>query len=88
MEPISNERLEWLRQRIFLLGRMIQEFTLRQARYQSRPQFAANHPQVMQAMIAEQLQLNIEMNCIEEYLREQYEADAHRQQIQDAFDGS
>lgn len=71
MYPISNERVSWLEARIFLLGRMIQELTLRQSRYQVRPQYAAQHGNVMAAMIAEQLQLNIEKNCIEEYLESQ-----------------
>jgi len=70
MLPISNERLQWLEERRFLLGRMIQELTLRQSRYQTRPQWAALHGQVMQKMVVEQLQLNIEMNALAEYLAE------------------
>jgi hypothetical protein len=90
MYPISNERVQWLEARIFLLGRMIQELTLRQARYQTRPQYAQQHHVVMSTMIAEQLQLNIEKNCIEQYLEDQAqasEADMRRQAIQDASDG-
>jgi hypothetical protein len=90
MYPISNERLLWLEARIFLLGRMINELTLRQARYQTRPQYAQQHHNVMSAMIAEQLQLNIEKNCIEAYNEEQAqaaEADMRRQEIQDRADG-
>jgi hypothetical protein len=71
MMPFSSERVRWIEARIFLLGRMIQELTLRQARYQTRPQYAQQHHRVMEAMIAEQLQLNIERNCIEEYFEEQ-----------------
>ena len=74
MLPISNERLQWLEERRFLLGRMIQELTLRQSRYQTRPQHAAMHGQVMQSMLAEQLQLSIEMNALEEFLAEQVAA--------------
>lgn len=90
MYPISNERLSWLEGRIFLLGRMINELTARQARYQTRPQYAQQHPTVMNAMIAEQLQLNIEKNCIEQYFEDQAqasEADMRRQEIQDHSDG-
>jgi hypothetical protein len=90
MYPISNERLLWLEARIFLLGRMINELTLRQARYQTRPQYAQQHHAVLNAMIAEQLQLNIEKNCIEQYFEDQAqaaEADMRRQEIQDRADG-
>lgn len=71
MYPISNERLSWLEARIFLLGRMIQELTLRQARYQTNQRYGRLHPHVMDTMLAEQLQLNIEKNAIEEYLESQ-----------------
>lgn len=71
MLPISNERLQWIEERRFLLGRMIQELTLRQSRYQQRPQHAGMHGQVMQSMIAEQLQLSIEANALEEFLADQ-----------------
>lgn len=84
MHPISNERVNWLDARIFLLGRMINELTLRQSRYQTRPQHAQQHSAVMTAMIAEQLQLNIEKNCIEEYLEGEALANERRQQIADA----
>lgn len=90
MYPFSKERQLWLEARIFLLGRMINELTARQSRYQTRPQYAAQHPTVMNAMIAEQLQLNIEKNCIEQYFEDQAqaaEADMRRQAIQDASDG-
>lgn len=50
---------------------MIQELTLRQSRYQSRPQYAQQHHNVMNTMVAEQLQLNIEKNCIEQYLEDE-----------------
>jgi len=80
MYPISNERLSWLEARIFLLGRMINELTLRQSRYQVRPQYAAQHGNVMTAMIAEQLQLNIEKNSIEEYLEGERELKIARDQ--------
>ena len=78
MYPISKERVEWLEARIFVLGRMINELTARQARYQTRPQYAQQHPVVMNAMIAEQLQLNIEKNAIEEYLELEARADEAR----------
>ena len=90
MYPISNERVQWLEARIFLLGRMIQEFNLRQTRYQQNASRVQVHPQVMQAMVAEQLQLNIEKNCIEAYLEEQAqaaEADSRRQAIEDVNSG-
>lgn len=80
MYPISNERVNWLEARIFLLGRMINELTARQSRYQVRPQYAAQHSNVMTAMIAEQLQLNIEKNCIEEYLDDQRAAEVAKAQ--------
>lgn len=76
MLPISKERLQWLEERRFLLGRMIQELTLRQSRYQTRPQHAALHGHVMQSMLAEQLQLSIETNALEEFLAEQEAAKA------------
>jgi hypothetical protein len=69
MYPISNERVSWLEARIFLLGRMIQELTLRQTRYQSNPRYGILHPDVMRNMLTEQLQLNIEKNALEEYLQ-------------------
>ncbi len=78
MYPISKERVEFLEARIFLLGRMINELRGRQSRYQTRPEFAQQHPVVMHAMIAEQLQLNIERNCIEEYLEAEARADEAR----------
>jgi hypothetical protein len=81
MYPISNERVQWLEARIFLLGRMIQELTLRQARYQTRPQYAQQHHTVLNAMIAEQLQLNIEKNCIEQYLEDERAAKVSRDQL-------
>ena len=90
MYPFSKERLLWVEARIFLLGRMISELTLRQSRYQSRPQYAQQHHTVMNAMVAEQLQLNIEKNCIEQYFEDQAqasEADMRRQAIQDIADG-
>ena len=71
MYPISSERLSWVEARIFLLGRMIQELTLRQSRYQSNPRYGRLHPHVMDTMLAEQLQLNIERNAIEEYMESQ-----------------
>ena len=82
MHPISNERVEWLEARIFLLGRMINELTHRQSRYQQNAHRVAVHPQVLQSMVAEQLQLNIEKNCIDEYLEAEAKAtiaiaDAH-----------
>ena len=82
MYPISNERISWLEARIFILGRMINELTRSQARYQTRPTYAAQHSHVMSAMIAEQLQLNIEKNCIEEYLKGEAEANEQRQALQ------
>lgn len=78
MYPISNERTSFLEARIFLLGRMINELTRHQSRYQTRPQYAAQHGNVMTAMIAEQLQLNIEKNCIEEYLESEAAAKEQR----------
>ncbi len=84
MYPISNERVSWLEARIFILGRMINELTRSQSRYQTRPTYAAQHSNVMSAMIAEQLQLNIEKNCIEEYL--EGEAAAKQQRVQEAID--
>lgn len=78
MYPISNERLQWVEARIFLLGRMIQELTIRQTRYQQNPSRAQVQPQVMNAMVAEQLQLSIERNCIEEYLEAEAKADQAR----------
>ncbi len=84
MYPISNERVSWLEARIFILGRMINELTRSQSRYQTRPTYAAQHGNVMMAMIAEQLQLNIEKNCIEEYLEGEREAKALR--VQEAID--
>ena len=82
MYPFSNERLLWIEARIFLLGRMIAELTLRQSRYQSRPQYAQQHHAVMSAMVAEQLQLNVEKNCIEQYFEEQAQA-GQRQAVED-----
>lgn len=76
MYPISKERISWLEARIFILGRMINELTRSQSRYQTRPTYAAQHSNVMTSMIAEQLQLNIEKNCIEEYLASEAEASA------------
>lgn len=84
MYPISNERVQWLDARIFLLGRMINELTRSQSRYQTRPTYAAQHSNVMSAMIAEQLQLNIEKNCIEDYLEGEAIANERRQAIEDA----
>lgn len=84
MYPISNERISWLEARIFLLGRMINELTRSQSRYQTRPTYAAQHSNVMSAMIAEQLQLNIEKNCIEDYLEGEAIANERRQAIEDA----
>ena len=84
MYPISNERISWLEARIFILGRMINELTRSQSRYQTRPTYAAQHSHVMSTMIAEQLQLNIEKNCIEEYLQGEAEANSRRQAIEDS----
>lgn len=81
MYPISNERAHWVEARIFILGRMINELTARQSRYQTRPQFAAQHSVVMSAMVAEQLQLNIEKNCIDEYLEAERAAQVARAQV-------
>lgn len=81
MYPISNERISWLEARIFLLGRMIRELTSRQARYQMNQRYSSLHPQVMEAMYAEQLQLNIEKNCIEEYLEGEAAANEQRAQL-------
>jgi hypothetical protein len=83
MYPISQERVQWLEGRIFILGRMINELRLRQARYQTRPEYAAQHPIVMQELVAEQMKLNIEKNCIEEYLAAESEANARRQAIEE-----
>jgi len=80
MYPISNERVNWIDARIFLLGRMINELTRSQSRYQTRPTYAAQHSNVMSAMIAEQLQLNIEKNCIEEYLADERAAQVAKEQ--------
>lgn len=83
MYPFSKERLSWLEARIFLLGRMIQELTVRGTRYQRNSNHAQYHPTVMQNILTEQLQLNIEKNCIEEYLageqaaKEAREAEKH-----------
>ena len=82
MYPISNERISWLEARIFILSRMINELTRNQSRYQTRPTYAAQHSHVMTSMIAEQLQLNIEKNCIEEYLKGEAEANEQRQALQ------
>ena len=71
MMPISRERVQWLDHRIFLLGRMIQELTLRQSRYLSNPRFASYHTRVMDNLLSEQLQLNIEKNSLVEYIEEQ-----------------
>lgn len=81
MYPISNERLSWIEARIFLLGRMIQELTSRQTRYQANLRYGSLHPQVMEAMYTEQLQLNIERNCIEEYLEAEAVANEQRAQL-------
>ena len=68
MYPISNERLSWIEARRFLLGRMVQELTLRQSRYAGAPFQGVNHGSIMGKIREEQLLLNIEQNCIEEYL--------------------
>ena len=68
MYPISNERLTWIEARRFLLGRMVQELTVRQARYTGPPFQHVNHGLVMASLREEQLILNLEQNCIEEYL--------------------
>lgn len=78
MTPISYERRDWCEARIFLLGRMIRELTTRQTRYQSNPRYGRFHSPVMDAMLAEQLQLNIERNCIEEYLEGEARANEAR----------
>jgi hypothetical protein len=72
MYPISQERLNWIEARRFILGRMINELTARQTRYQT-PRAVPHHSSVMSSMIQEQLQLNIEANCIEEYLEDNKE---------------
>ncbi len=79
MYPISSERLQWVEARIFLLGRMIQELTLRQTRYQTNPRYGRLHPHVMDTMLAEQLQLNIERNAIEDYLEGERQAAEQRE---------
>jgi hypothetical protein len=78
MHPISNDRLEHVEARIFLLGQMINEFNARQSRYQQSPGRVAVHPQVMQSMVAEQLQLNIEANVLRVYLEAEARANEAR----------
>lgn len=89
MHPLSQERLLWVEARIFTLGRMIQELTLRQSRYQQNQRYGRLHPHVMDTMLAEQLQLNIERNVIEEFLEAEREAKVARAQaLLDAGDHS
>lgn len=75
MYPISRERLKWIEARRFLLGRMIQELTLRQSRYQ-QPRNVPHQHAVMESMIREQLQLTIEENAIDGYFEETERAGA------------
>lgn len=77
MYPISKERAKWVEARIFLLGRMINELTARQSRYATSQRHASYHGDVMATMISEQLQLQIEANCINNYLQEQEQAKAN-----------
>lgn len=82
MNPLTHDRITWLEERIFTLGRMINELSSRPGRYHTRPQFAAQHPIVLSELVAEQLKLNVELNVTREYLEAQDKAsvaitDAH-----------
>lgn len=71
--PLTKERLREIEARIFTLGLMVQELTLRQTRYQQNPRYGQLHPLVMQNILSEQLRLNIERNVTEEYLSREKE---------------
>lgn len=71
MHPLSNERAEWLRARLFLLDRMIREFNEHTPRYQSSQGMVRQHAVVMNQLEAERLTHTIEHNTLKEYLAAQ-----------------
>ena len=76
--PLTQERLQFVEERILVLGRMIRELTSRQTRYQQNPRVSGLHSVVVQEMYAEQLKLSIERNCLAEHLEAEARANEAR----------
>lgn len=70
-EPVSAERSTWAKQRVYMLDRCIKDLVRRQAFYHHQGAANANvQAQAMQTMQAERLLLLIELNVLNDMLKE------------------